>query len=35
MFHKGFSNEEKRKIAGFGPGDMVVFFEQPSKEQIS
>jgi hypothetical protein len=34
MFHGEFSREEKRKIVGFGPGDMVVFAERPSIEQI-
>jgi hypothetical protein len=35
VFHKEFSLEEKRKIVGFGPGDMVVFFEQPVIEAIT
>ncbi|MDR1902369.1 MAG: hypothetical protein LBQ88_08840 [Treponema sp.] len=34
MFHKEFSTEEKRKIAGFGPGDTVIYFERASEEQI-
>jgi hypothetical protein len=35
MFHKKFSTEEKKKIVGFGPGDMVEFFEQPVTEAIN
>jgi hypothetical protein len=35
MFHKEFSNDEKRKVVGFGPGDTVVFTEQPSRDQIN
>jgi hypothetical protein len=34
MLHTDFSTDEKIKIVGFGPGDMVVFFEQPVIEAI-
>lgn len=34
MYHKEFSVEQKKRIAGFGPGDEVVFIEQPTVEQI-
>jgi hypothetical protein len=34
MYHEPFSTEDKKRIAGFGPGDMVVFVEQPDEHQI-
>jgi hypothetical protein len=35
MFHEPFTNDDKKRIVGFGPGDMVIYAEKPSEEQIN